>query len=136
VLRVIIIATSLVSLEGCARADATTPDPTNPVHCIAAFNYGAYLFSQSPREREGMALRLAQAKYEYSKLMAAGRSKAEVSAEGLAFTKASLKDGKSLTKLARACGEVQKSDPIFRQQFSSLLAWGRATEPGYYPARP
>ena len=135
-LRFILVATASLTLGACGRAGAITPDPANPAHCIAAFNYGAYLLSLPPRQSEGIALRMAQAKFEVGKLKASGSSLVEAKAEGLALTKAYADDGKQLNKLSESCSAAQLKDPDFKKQLPSLLASARAVEPRYYPEKP
>ena len=130
--RAILLAVASLLLDGCNKAQAGTPDPTNPVHCIAAFNWGAFLFSRKPRQPEGIAVRLAQARFEYGKLMESGRSEAEIRSQGLAFTKAYASNEKVMNELSRACIAAQKADPKFLNQKWKLLEWGRSVEPGYY----
>ena len=66
--RLVLTIAASMALASCGKAAAITPDPSNPAHCIAAFNYGSYWFSLAPRNSEKIAWMMAQAKYEAIKI--------------------------------------------------------------------
>ena len=134
--RLVLAVSASMVLASCGKAEAIAPNPSNPAHCIAAFNYGTYWFSVAPRNSEKIARMMAQAKYEAIKIKSSGRSLSEAEAEGAALTKAYAKDGKEMNRLMLACGIAQAHDAEFRKQFPSLLEWARKAEPSFYPVKP
>lgn len=132
----IAVAGVSVLVGGCGKAQALVPDPTNPAHCIAAFNWGAYWFNlSSPEhvpERQKVAEMLAHARYELDKVKASGGSVEGARKQGAELTKLYADDGDKLTLLMRDCSLAQANDPEFRRQWPSLVSWAQS-EAARYP---
>ena len=122
ILIIIAVSTSILS-PGCSSAQATTPDPSNPAQCIAAFEYGHEMLRQRGPVAYMAAISMTGRQLYYTqKLKAAGVADGGA-AEAMAFAKAHLGDATVLHEMLVKCIDVQQQEPNVSQAIARLTPW-------------
>jgi hypothetical protein len=121
--RVGFILATLPLLAGCGRTDATQPDSTNPVHCIAALTYEMILWDKVGNHPEQFKEGLFRMMVEENKSKAQGHSHEEIKAAVLAFAKANAKEPAVMHRLAADCLAQENADPSFQREKQKIAAF-------------
>lgn len=119
-----------MALTACGSAEAITPDPANPAHCVAAFHYGrTVMLSGKKPDIKGALTSTARSLFEMKRLQESG----DVGGNevGTALLSEYAKNDDVMMKLLKGCFEKQDSDPAFQAANSSgtLMATARKVDP-------
>ena len=118
------------TLSACGAADALSPDPKNPAHCVAAFHYGRELMltGNSPNYKVAIGT-TGRALYE-RKQMAAGEVPAGENVGADLLSKYG-KNVEVMQNLLLECRTKQNSDPSFQAADKSgeIMAAARKIDP-------
>lgn len=121
----------LIPLAACGSASASTPDSTNPAHCLAAFHYARTIALKGQPADMSLAVQsTARSLYEMRRLKARGLFE-DGRAEGEALLSRNAKDEKVMMGLVLDCAKQQDADPDYRalNESGNLMAAARRTDP-------
>jgi hypothetical protein len=110
-----------LAVSACSAAHSATPDSSNPAHCIAAFNYGAYWLKVA-RDDRGVRHMYIRGAFEMEKWKAGGHSAEEALVEGKAITERYVRDRDAMMRLLERCGEAQDVDPKFHESQDEIAS--------------
>ena len=133
--QIVLVAMASIALGACGKADALAPDPANPAHCIAAFNYGAYWLSHKESYRPKVAVEIAKGIYEMSKVKASGQSVDAAKAESVRITESYSSDPDAMDELYNACSNALQDDEEFKRQLPTLLESAKPLAAKYRPKK-
>ena len=132
-MRLVVVAGLSIGLAACGNAAASSPDGSNPAHCLAAFHYDAYWFKVD-NQPDKVAEYIARELYVLEKVKSHGGSQASVLAEAKQFSLENVKDSKLMDALGLECGMSLAADARFRAEFAGLIEKARPLVPRFEAA--
>lgn len=122
-----LIIVGLFVSTACTKSPAAL-DPSNPVHCIAAFNVTAVIGNRAGDSKLQVQA-IARALFESEKLKSK-RAIANAKTESLKLAQDRLAaDGDATQNLAVECAKKQDGDPRFKAEAPKLLVKAQAWQP-------
>jgi hypothetical protein len=116
-------AFTVVALAACNSTSSSQPSGENAAHCVAAFNYAGYWYSQGNKDERGMVEMKARSLFEMDNLAKSGRIEM-AKHESSKITRRYGKDGKMMVRLLADCITKQNGSAAFAVEKDRL--WDRA----------